>query len=425
MKIVVKALASLMLIWGWPALAEDLPATPGLLPSGLANLDDYIKSDIANGIVPGAAITMVRHGRVVYRHSWGERDPANHSSMTDDSIFRIYSMSKPITTAAAMMLVEEGRLGLQEPVAKYIPAFEHVKVGVERTHDEGEQALELVAPKQPLTIQDLMRHTSGITYGFFGDSVVKRIYLDHHVTEGDFDNAEFAERIGRLPLAYQPATTWDYGYSTDILGRVIEVVSGKSLYVFEKERILDPLEMQDTSFYIKDQLKWARLAEPLAKDRRIGKDVVIDDPRVPRRWESGGGGMVSTMADYTRFLQMFLNQGTIGGHRYLSPKSITAMTSNQIGPAAGIVPGPYYLAWTGVRVRPRVRSPHRARSGATAWECWRILLGRCWWYGLLGGSQGGSLRRVHDAGPFATPPISYCSPQYDLWRAGVDARSPA
>jgi CubicO group peptidase (beta-lactamase class C family) len=240
MKSINRALMAALLLWASGAIAEDQDAGSGLLPGALAHIDDYFTADIAKGVVPGATMTVVRHGKVAYRRAWGERDPTNGAPMTDDAIFRIYSMSKPITTVAAMMLVEEGRLGLQEPVAKYIPQFANVKVGVERNGDNGQRVLDLVDPRQPMTIQDLMRHTSGITYGFFGDSLVKKAYTDSHSTRGDFDNAEFADRIAKLPLAYQPGTTWDYSHSTDILGRVIEVVSAKSLYAFEKERILDP-----------------------------------------------------------------------------------------------------------------------------------------------------------------------------------------
>jgi CubicO group peptidase (beta-lactamase class C family) len=373
MKTVGRALVAALLLWAGRAIAQDQGT--GLSPSGLAHIDQYITADIAKGLVPGAAITIARHGQVAYRRTWGERDPANGVPMTDDTIFRIYSMSKPITTVAAMMLVEEGRLGLQEPVAKYIPQFANVKVGVERKRDDGQPVLDLVDPKQPMTIQDLMRHTSGITYGFFGDSLVKKAYLDAHLTRGDFDNAEFAERIAKLPLAYQPGTTWDYSHSTDILGRVIEVVSGQSLYAFEKERILDPLGMRDTSFSIQDQSKWPRIAEPLTKDRVIGKDAEFSNPRVPRKWESGGGGMVSTMADYGRFLQMLLNGGTLNEHHYLSRKSIAAMTSNQIGAAAGIVPGPFYLPGPGfgfglgfaVRTEPGI-APQLGSVGEYFWS---------------------------------------------------------
>jgi CubicO group peptidase (beta-lactamase class C family) len=199
----------------------------------------------------------------------------------------------------------------------------------------------MVPAKRQITIQDLMRHTSGLTYGFFGEGLVKKTYVDAHLTEGDVDNAEFAERLAKLPLAYQPGTTWDYSQSTDILGRVIEVVSGKSLFQFEKERLLDPLGMKDTAFYVTEPAKKSLVAEPLPNDRTIGNNSAMGDPRVAQKWESGGGGMVSTIGDYARFAQMMLNGGTLDGRRYLSPKTIAYMGSNHIGPGSGVAPGPY------------------------------------------------------------------------------------
>jgi CubicO group peptidase (beta-lactamase class C family) len=332
--------------------APAFPESPGTDLGGfsqarLDNIGRYVEADIAKGVIPGAVLTIVRHGQVVFQHTWGERDPTTKAPMTADSIFRIYSMSKPITSVAAIMLVEEGRLALEEPLSKYIPQFAGVKVGVETGGEVGKPTLDLVAPRRPITIEDLLRHTSGITYGFFGEGLAKKAYVDAHVLLGDFDNAEFAERIARMPLAYQPGTTWDYSHSTDILGRVIEIVSGQSLYRFEKERILDPLGMTDTSFYVADAAKHPRVAEPFPKDRTIGVDAEFNDPRVARKWESGGGGMVSTAADYTRFLMMLAGGGVLDGKRYLSPKTIAVMTANHIGPAAGIVPGPYYIPGPG------------------------------------------------------------------------------
>ena len=288
-----------------------------------------------------------RNGKTAYFNSFGVRDPGTKEPMTPDTIFRIYSMSKPITTVAAMMLVEEGKLQLDDPLSKYIPAFANVKVGVEKKGEDGAMGLDLVPAKRPITIQDLMRHTSGLTYGFFGEGLVKKAYVDADLNAGDVDNAEFAERIAKLPLAYQPGTTWDYSQSTDILGRVIEVVSGKSLYQFEKERLLEPLGMKDTAFYVTDPAKKSLVAEPFPNDRTIGNNSVMGDPRVTRRWESGGGGMVSTIGDYARFAQMMLNGGTLDGRRYLSPKTVAYMGSNHIAPGSGVTPGPYYLPGPG------------------------------------------------------------------------------
>jgi CubicO group peptidase (beta-lactamase class C family) len=329
-------------------LALRQTSAPAILsPDRLANIDRYITADIEKAIVPGGVLMIFKDGQRVYDRIWGERDPQTKAPMTTDAIFRIYSMSKPITTVAAMMLVEEGRLALEEPVSKYIPAFKDVKVGVENKESDGKTSLDLVAPKKPMTVQDLMRHTSGITYGFFGEGAVKQAYVDQHVFLGDFDNAEFADRIAKMPLAYQPGTTWDYSHSTDILGRVIEVVTGKPLYATLKERLFDPLGMKDTSFYVTDKSKQDRIAEPFAKDRSIGKDADFFDPRIEQKWESGGGGLLSTAADYARFLMMLRNGGTLDGKRYLSPKTIAYMISNHIAAGSGVVPGPYYLPGAG------------------------------------------------------------------------------
>jgi CubicO group peptidase (beta-lactamase class C family) len=333
-----------------PTTAQDLargaPAEVGFSQERLDRIIQVLRDDSTKGAIPGAVILIARHGRVVTFESTGILDPATKHPMTREAIFRIFSMSKPITTVCAMMLVEEGRIALGDPVAKYIPSFAHLQVGVEKTDPAGGQpTVQLVAPRGPVTIQDLMRHTSGITYGFFGNTSGKRAYVEAGVMKGDFTNAEFADRIAKLPLSYQPGTTWDYGHSTDILGRVIEVVSGVSLFDFEKQRLLDPLEMKDTSFYVTDPAKQPRIAEPFPNDRTIGIDAVFGDPRVAGKWESGGGGMLSTASDYARFLQMLLNGGTLDGKRYLGPKTIAYMTSDQV--TSGIVPGPYYLPGPG------------------------------------------------------------------------------
>jgi CubicO group peptidase (beta-lactamase class C family) len=221
-----------------------------------------------------------------------------------------------------------------------------MKVGMEKPDPAGGAAtLDLVPAQRPILIQDLMRHTSGLTYGFFGAGLVKKAYVAAGLFKGDFDNAEFANRLAKLPLAYQPGTTWDYSHSTDVLGRLVEVVSGKSVYQAEKELLLDPLGMKDTSFYVTDLSKHGRIAEPFQNDRSFGVDAEFNDPRIAGKWESGGGGMVGTTADYARFLQMLLNGGTLDGKRYLGPKTIAYMTADHLGNV--IVPGPYYLPGPG------------------------------------------------------------------------------
>jgi len=333
-----------------PIRAEGPAAQPeqaGFSSVGVARIDAYLKNEIDTNKIPGAIMLIRRNGQTAYSNSFGVRDPATKAPMTPDTIFRIYSMSKPITTVAAMMLVEEGKLRLDEPLSKYVPAFANVKVGVEVKGEDGKTHLDLVAAKRPITIQDLMRHTSGLTYGFFGEGMVKKAYVEAGLGADDPDLAQFTERLAKLPLAYQPGTTWDYSQSTDVLGRVVEVVSGKSLYQFEKERLLDPLGMKDTAFYVTDPEKQKLIAEPFPNDRTIGAGAQMSDPRVTRKLESGGGGMVSTLGDYARFAQMILNGGTLDGKRYLSPKTVAYMGSNQIGPGSGVVPGPYYLPGPG------------------------------------------------------------------------------
>src|ERR1700732_1711197 len=266
-----------------PTIAK--PDEAGFTSAGLARIDAYFRNEIAGNKIAGAIVMIQRNGKTAYFSSFGVRDPPPREPITPDSIFRIYSMSKPITTVAAMMLVEEGKLQLDEPLSKYIPAFANVKVGVEKKGEGGVTGFDMVPAKRPITIQDLMRHTSGLTYGFFGEGAVKKAYVNAHLTEGDVDNGEFADRLAKLPLAYQPGTTWDYSQSTDILGRVIEVVSGKSLYQFEKERLLDPLGMKDTSFYVTDPAKKSLVAEPFPNDRTIGNNSVMNDPRIIRKGE--------------------------------------------------------------------------------------------------------------------------------------------
>jgi CubicO group peptidase (beta-lactamase class C family) len=339
--------------------------TPSAVPSvfsraKLARVGDYIRNEIATGKIPGAIVLIQQHGRPVYLENFGVRGVESKRPMSADTIFRLYSMTKPITSVVAMMLVDDGKLALADPVSKYIPAFADVKVGVEKPDDSGKPVLVLEPVTRPITIEDLLRHTSGLTYGFYGDSAVRKLYANSGLFEGDFDNAAFAERIARLPLAEQPGTLWDYGHSTDVLGRVIEVVSGKTLFQFEKERLLDPLGMSDTAFYVADQTKWPLIAEPMPADRFVGPVAGIRDPTVPRRWESGGAGMVGTMGDYARFAQMLLNGGTLDGRRYLKPETVALMTSDHIGPQTKIARDHLYFpgAGSGFGLGFAVRTEH-------------------------------------------------------------------
>lgn len=330
--------------------AQSLPgARPeqvGLSTDRLNKITATLRGDVEKGVIPGAILLVGRHGKVALFEAVGARDPATKAPMTKDAIFRIYSMSKPITSVAAMMLFADGKFSLAEPVSKYIPQLGGLKVGIEKPDPSGgKSTLELVPAKRDMSIQDLFRHTSGLTYGFFGEGTVKKMYVEGKVWNDYPSNAELIDRLAKLPLAYQPGTTWDYSHATDVLGRLIEVISSRSLYQFERERLLDPLGMKDTSFYVSDKGKQDRIAEPFPNDRTFGTEADFNDPRVVQKWESGGGGMVSTAMDYARFLQMLLNGGTLDGKRILSPKTVAYMSSDHLGSA--IAPGPYYLPGAG------------------------------------------------------------------------------
>jgi CubicO group peptidase (beta-lactamase class C family) len=329
---------------GWLHAVRAEPKAPNAPTFSRAALDrigDEVRNEVATGKIPGAILLIQQHGKPVYFENFGVRDPDTGQPMTPDTIFQIYSMSKAVTSVGAMMLVDDGKLALDDPVSKYIHSFADAKVGVDLSDEAGKYPLKLEPLKRPITIRDLLRHTSGITYGFFGETAVTKLYANPQLYAGDFDNAEFADRIAVLPLADQPGTRWNYGHSTDVLGRVVEVASGQTLFQFEKQRLFDPLGMSETAYYVADQAKWPRIAKAFPVDRfRVAG---IRDPTLPRRWESGGAGLVSTTGDYARFLQMLLNGGKLDGKWYLKPETVALMTSDQIGPETGIIHDPFYF----------------------------------------------------------------------------------
>ncbi|MBR0846962.1 beta-lactamase family protein [Bradyrhizobium diazoefficiens] len=310
---------------------------------GLAKVSDYIRNEVATGKIPGAILLLQQHGKPVYYENFGVRDVATEISMSEDTIFRLYSMTKPVTSVLAMMLIEEGRLTLGDPVAKYIPAFADMEVGVEKKAEDGKVALALEPLNRPVTIEDLMRHTAGIPYGYYGGGLVNKLYADAGLFDNtDLTNAELVAKITTLPLAEQPGTIWDYGHGTDVLGRIIEVISGKTLLEFARERLLDPLGMTETDFYVADPAKWPRIAEPMPADRAISPVSQVRDIRKSLRWESAGGGLVGTIGDYARFSQMLLNGGNYEGRRYLKPETIALMASDHIGPETKIARDQHY-----------------------------------------------------------------------------------
>jgi CubicO group peptidase (beta-lactamase class C family) len=347
---------------------------PAPNPEKLDLITEFFDDEVASGKLPGAVILIQQHGRPVYLKTFGVRDVTTKLPMTPDTIFALHSMTKPITSLAAMMLIDAGKLSLDDPVSKYIPSFAHMNVGLERRNAHGEPTLELVPAERQITIEDLLRHTAEISYEYIGGNWVMKAYQQAHLFAGHFDNAEFAERIAKLPLARQPGTLWRYGHSTDVLGRVIEIVSGESLYRFEKQHIFDPLGMVHTKFTLTSEER-PLMAEPLPSDT-----ILLDaehERRAHPEWESGGGGLVSTITDYARFAQMILNRGELDGKRYLSPAAFKDMTTDHIGPASGVDRDYFYFPGDGfgfgygfaVRTDPGLAQPPPPGSiGELKWD---------------------------------------------------------
>lgn len=320
--------------------------TSGFSADGLKRVGALLDQEVEQGHLAGAVMLIQHHGKPVYYEAFGVSDPHSMAPMRADTIFRLYSMTKPITSAAAMILVDDGKLALDDPVAKYIPAFAHPQVATERHDADGKAVLDFAPALHPITVLDLMRQSSGISSAFTNLGLITQRYLDADLFAGDFDNADFADRLSKLPLAYQPGTVWDYGHSTDVLGRIIEIASGQSLYAFEKQRLFDPLGMRDTSYVVLDPARQPRIAQPLPTDRIIGNETIFD-PTVKRRWESGGGGLVATTGDYARFLQMLVNGGELDGQRVLKPESVQRMRKNEVAPAGDVKPWAYYYPGAG------------------------------------------------------------------------------
>ena len=259
-----------MLVAAPPVRAEgtfDIPAGARFNQDKLAKITEFFKNEVATGKIAGANVLIQQRGKPVYHETFGVQDVVSKTPITDKTIFRLSSLTKAITSVVAMQLIQDGKIKLDDPVSKYIPSFANMKVGVEKKAEDGTKTLELVPLTRPITILDLMRHTSGITYGFYGDSLVRKAYKEANLYAGEFDLAEFAERIAKLPLHNQPGALWQYGHSTDILARIMEIVSGKSLLEIEKEKLLDPLGMTDTGFFVTEPERLAA-ARPAGAERQ-------------------------------------------------------------------------------------------------------------------------------------------------------------
>ncbi len=300
------------------------PKTLGFLPDRVARLQSVLQDEINRERVPGAVVMIARHGKIALLQSLGWQDPATRTPMQTDSVFRIYSMTKPITSVAIMMLYERGRLLLTDPVGKFIPAFAKQQV---LPAAEGSA---LRRANRPSTVHDLLRHTSGLSYEFLGVGPVQREYAQARMGTRDRSNAEFMPALGALPLINDPGTVWEYSRATDVLGRIIEVVSGQSLGEFLQQHVLAPLGMNSTGFSVPPSLH-DKVAEPFAKDPDGALQVKVFDIKSPAAFESGGGGLASTTMDYTRFMQFMLNRGELDGVRLLGPQTVDYMTADHLG----------------------------------------------------------------------------------------------
>jgi CubicO group peptidase (beta-lactamase class C family) len=307
-----------------PPLPEAKPESIGLSPLRLQRMSDAFQREIDKGTLPGATVMVARRGQIGWFDALGKQGPGDAAPMAHDTLFRIFSMTKPIVSVGIMMLVEDGHFILSDPVAKFIPEFANQKVGVENNGK-----LDLVPLARPMTVQDLLRHTSGITYDHTGTSLVQQQYQQSRLRSRKISNAEHAVMVASLPLMCQPGAEWNYSRSTDILGRIIEVVSGKSLSAFLTERILAPLQMAETAFHTAEQ-NAGRLAEPFATDPWNGDKVQLFNMLEKPVMESGGGGLVSTTMDYARFCQMLLSGGTLDGTRIIGRKTLELMASNHL-----------------------------------------------------------------------------------------------
>ena len=318
------------------ALPRAKPEAVGLSSERLKRLTARFEQGVATGEIPGAIVWVSRRGKVAYEQTFGLRDPQAGAPMRADAIFRIASMSKPITSLAIMMLMERGQLGLSDAVAQYLPEFADLKVGKPVTGADGQTRFELEPLQRAMTIQDLLRHTSGLAYGFTGVHPIKQAYNQAKVGSPRDTNAQLITKLAQLPLLHQPGAAWEYSVSTDVLGRIVEVVSGQTLDAFVAEHITGPLKMVDTGFFAPaSQAERAAYPQPEGPDKQM---PVVPKPTDDQAFKSGGGGMVSTMADYARMAQFWLNFGELDGVRLVSRKTVELMTSDHLPPGTPMGP---------------------------------------------------------------------------------------
>jgi CubicO group peptidase (beta-lactamase class C family) len=354
----------------------------------LQRLVDGFARDVERGAIPGAVVLVARKGKPAIFEAVGFRDRERGAPMKREAIFRGASITKPLTVAAALTLLDEGALELAAPLGRYLPALAELQVGVERVGEDGARSLVLEPAARPITIQDLMRHTAGFTYGAFGDSLVQRAYRRANVTDLRQTNAVMVERLAGLPLAYQPGSTFEYGMSIDVLGAVIETICGQPLDRILRERITGPLEMPDTGFALVDLDRLALPQIDPATGARPNLDVLYD-PAQPPAWFSGGGGILTTAADYARFAQMLLDGGRLNGTRVLARKTVALMTSNHLPPGVAFgpfttelgitAPFPQFGQGFGLGVNVRIDPGRNPNPGSVGDFSWAGISGTYFW----------------------------------------------
>ena len=341
-------------------LPQARPAEVGLCPERTQRLMDVLRREVASGRLPGAVALIARRGQVALLGSVGVQDPATGAVMQSDSIFRIYSMTKPVVSVAVMMLLERGQLLLSDAVSQHLPEYANQQVAT---------ANGLEPVRNPATVQDLLRHTAGLTYEFLGTSSVQQQYGQVKIASRERSNAEFSQTLAALPLQFQPGSTWAYSRATDVLGRLVEVISGQSLGQFLQQEIFGPLGMVDTGFAV-PPAQQHRIAEPFAHDPDGGVPMKVLEPRQVPAMEGGGGGLMSTTLDYARFLHFLRNKGELNGVRLLGPHTVDFMTADHLGhiPVDGTLlpPGHGFGLGFAVRTAPGI-SPVPGSVGLYYW----------------------------------------------------------
>jgi CubicO group peptidase (beta-lactamase class C family) len=395
-----------------PATAEarDLPGAPlariapeqvGLSSARLARIVPALKAEVDAGRIPGAVVAIARKGRLVYLESVGFRDKDKSAAMSADAIFSIASMTKPMTSVAALMLYEEGRLLLSDPVSKHLPQLKDMKVGSLKTAD-GKTEIVLAPAEREMTVQDLLRHTSGLSYREFGGTEIDKLYPSG-LPSMTMTGPEFLDALAKAPLRHQPGTAFLYSLSTDVLGLVVEKVAGKGLQEFLAERVWTPLGMADTSFAVATE-KAGRQALPFAVDPGTGRPpTVVHKPGQTLKFACGGACAVSTATDYLRFAEMLRFTGSYGGHRLLGRKTVEFMTANHLTPPmlAALRPGQLAAGYGfGLGVATRLEAGAANLSGSRGDFDWSGAFGTTFWVdpkeelSVVFMSQQGGLQRI-------------------------------